>query len=303
MGEDERGASLLFKRVRAAALEAIAPTRCAGCERPGYLICPVCLGRMVPIDPVHACTRCGAPFGDVLCTECGVPARDGAMGGAAAGGCAAGDGVAGGAVASDCVVGDGALGNDAVGEGRGPQAAAGSLVRGRGEGRCLAATVFEGPVPRIIRAYKDAGEQRLAEPIAELMLDAAEHAEDVARERYGGLIAQADAVTFVPVTAAAYARRGFDHMERIAAAFSRLSGVPLVDALVKYGSADQRALDRAERRAQARGAYEVVEPVAGMRLLLLDDVITTGATVRAARAALLRAGAARVDALAFARVW
>lgn len=266
MGEAEHGASSLWGRARTAALETIAPTRCAGCERPGHLICPACLQRIVPIDPVHACTRCGAPFGAVLCTECGAPARDGGPGA---------DG--------DALEGAGGAGRDG--------------------GRCLAATVFEGPVPRIIRAYKDAGEQRLAEPIAELMLDAAEHAEETARERYGGLLVQADAVTFVPVTAAAYARRGFDHMERIAIAFSRLSGVPLVDALVKRGSADQRALDRVGRRERALDAYEVVEPVADTRMLLLDDVITTGATVHAARAALLRSGALRVDALAFARVW
>ena len=57
------------QRMREAALEAISPTRCAGCERPGALVCDDCIARITPIDPAHACTRCGAPFGDVLCTR------------------------------------------------------------------------------------------------------------------------------------------------------------------------------------------------------------------------------------------
>ena len=73
--------------------------------------------------------------------------------------------------------------------------------------------------------------------------------------------------------------------------------------LVKHGSLDQRELAREERLARSRGQYEVVAPVGGMRVLLLDDVITTGATMNAAAHALKCAGAARVDCLAFARVW
>lgn len=251
-----RASASWFTRARSTMLEAIAPTRCAGCERPGALICERCLARMIPVDPAHACTRCGAPFGDMLCTECGAHTSAQEIDDASA-----------------------------------------------HVGRCLAATVFEDPVPRIIRAYKDAGERRLAPLIAELMLDAAEHAETTAPQRYGGLLSQADFIVFVPATAAAFARRGFDHMEAIAREFSQLSGVPVLDALCKYGRSDQRVLGRAARAEHARGAYEVVEPVRGMRLLLLDDVITTGATIRAASGALEAAGAAHVDALACTRVW
>ena len=260
------GGDSLMGRLRDAALEVLSPTRCAGCERPGALICEACLSRIEVIDPAHACTRCGAPFGDMLCTECGVASEE-------------------------------------ASEGESAAAAAPEAPEARAVDRCLAATVFADPVPRIIRTYKDAGERRLGALIAELMFDAAEHAEQVVPERYGGLLRDADAVAFVPVTAAAFARRGFDHMELIARSFSRLSGLPLVDALAKHGSADQRALGRAGRMERSRDAYEVVAPVGGLRLLLLDDVITTGATMRAAATALRAAGAAHVDALAFARVW
>lgn len=228
------------------ALETLSPTRCAGCERPGALICERCLARLTLIDPVESCTKCGAPFGAMLCTECR----------GEAGACA----------------------------------------------RVLASCAFEGPAPRIVRAYKDAGEQRLGPLIAQLILDTAEHAEAAAADRYGGILS-ADAIVFVPATAAAYRQRGFDHMEAIARELALLSGIPLLDALVKHGKADQRDLGRAERLASSGGQYEVVAPVAEMRALLIDDVITTGATLNAAAAALRGAGAATVDGLAFARVW
>ncbi len=169
--------------------------------------------------------------------------------------------------------------------------------------RCLAAAVFDGPVGRIVRAYKDGGERRLAAEIARIMLDAAVRAQREAPERYGGFLTRADALVFVPATAVAFRRRGFDHMELIASRLSGRSDIPLLDALAKRGSSDQRELGRVDRLAEAAGAYEVVLPVGGKRILLVDDVITTGATMSAAASALKAAGARAVDGLAFARVW
>ena len=161
------------------ALEALSPTRCAGCERSGALICQDCLAALALIDSRHSCTRCGAPFGDLLCTECSVEGTSSAM-----------------AEALD---------------------------------RCLACAVYTHPLPRIIKAYKDAGERRLAPYLAELLYDTALHAQVAAPERLGCVLSGADAVVFVPATAAAFRRRGFDHMEAIARPFCELSGVPLLD--------------------------------------------------------------------------
>lgn len=230
-----------------AALELISPTRCAGCERPGELICSACENAMQLIDPARSCLHCGAPFGAMVCTECAGAKTD--------------------------------------------------------LDRCLAAAVFDGPVGRIVRAYKDGGERRLAAEIGRIMLGAAVRAQREAPGRYGGLLVRADAVVFVPATAAAFRRRGFDHMELIARHLSGCSDIPLLDALVKHGSSDQRELGRADRLVEALGAYEVVLPVRGKRILLIDDVITTGATMSAAASALKAAGASHVDGLAFARVW
>lgn len=239
---------------RDAALELISPTRCAGCERAGALVCDDCLVALRLIDPVFCCTRCAAPYGALLCTEC------------------------------------------APGAGAAAQMAAAL-------DRALACAVYEQPLPRIIKAYKDGGERRLAPLLAEFLYDCALNAQTAAPQRYGGLLSETDAVVFVPVTAAAYCRRDFDHMELIARAFCGLSGIDMLDALVKGGSSDQRALGREERREKARDAYEVVADVEGARLLLVDDVITTGATMAAAAGALRRAGATYIDALALARVW
>ena len=240
-------------------LEVLAPTRCAGCERPGALICPACLERLILIDPATSCMRCGAPGGYIICTECGNPT---------------GASVSGASAADDESPLD----------------------------RVLATAVFEDPLPRIVRAYKDGGERRLAPLIAQMLLDTAKHAQTEAPDRYGGVLAGADALVFVPATARAYRRRGFDHMEGIVRELGELAGVPVADALVKHGSADQRRLGRAGRQASSQGAYETVERVEGMRLLLVDDVITTGATLRSAARALADAGAAHIDALAVARV-
>lgn len=171
--------------------------------------------------------------------------------------------------------------------------------------RCLATAVFDGPPARIVRAYKDAGERRLARQIAELMADTARHAEERDPARYAGIVSRADAVVFVPATAAAYRRRGFDHMELVARELCAVTGLAFADALAKCGRSDQRELSRDERFASSQDVYVVVAPelVRGRRVLLIDDVVTTGATLAAAAHALRAAGAKSVDGLAFARVW
>ena len=121
------------------------------------------------------------------------------------------------------------------------------------------------------------------------------------RPRYDA--GEVDAVCFVPATAAAFARRGFDHMELVARELCRLTGLPLADVLVRRRARDQRELGQAERAANLAGTVEVADDVSGMRLLLLDDVVTTGSTIREASRALLARGACPPTACALARVW
>lgn len=112
-----------------------------------------------------------------------------------------------------------------------------------------------------------------------------------------------DAVCFVPATAAAFARRGFDHMERVTQELSALVGVPVFDVLARVSKSDQRDLGRVERAVNLQGSVRVLEDVSGMRLLLADDVVTTGASMRECTRALVARGASEVTCCALARVW
>lgn len=94
----------------------------------------------------------------------------------------------------------------------------------------------------------------------------------------------------------------------LAAAISAESGVPIAGGALKRvkATAQQVGLSRPQRAANVQGAFRVPEEgraaVAGRRLVLVDDVLTSGATIDGCARALLRAGAANVDALIFARV-
>ena len=164
---------------------------------------------------------------------------------------------------------------------------------------------FSGIGARIATIYKDHHERRLAGVIAAAMAcsldEAASWPARDGRPRYDA--DATDAICFVPATSAAYARRGFDHMGLVAGELSHFLGLPLLDCLVRDDALDQRELGKEDRAQNLAGSMEVVEDVRGLRLLLADDVVTTGATLRAATQTLLEAGAAEVTCCSFVRVW
>jgi ComF family protein len=122
------------------------------------------------------------------------------------------------------------------------------------------------------------------------------------------LLADADALVPVPLHWRRLWARRFNQSAMLAATISAESGVPIaVDALKRVkATVQQVGLSRAERGANIQGAFKVPDggktAVAGRRLVLVDDVLTSGATVEGCAKALLRAGAANVDVLVFARV-
>jgi ComF family protein len=122
------------------------------------------------------------------------------------------------------------------------------------------------------------------------------------------LLAEADALVPVPLHWRRLWARRFNQSAMLAAAISAESGVPIAAAALKRvkPTVQQVGLSRSERAANIQGAFrappESKAAVAGRRLILVDDVLTSGATVDGCARALLRAGAANVDVLIFARV-
>jgi glutamine phosphoribosylpyrophosphate amidotransferase len=94
----------------------------------------------------------------------------------------------------------------------------------------------------------------------------------------------------------------------LAGSISEISGVPVLHGVVKRVRAtpQQVGLSKSERAENVQGAFRVPPEqraeIAGKRLVLIDDVLTSGATADTCTRALLRAGAAHVDVLVFARV-
>jgi ComF family protein len=122
------------------------------------------------------------------------------------------------------------------------------------------------------------------------------------------LLAEADALIPVPLHWRRLWARRFNQSASLAKAISAASGVPVLHAALKRvkATAHQVGLSQSERAGNVQGAFRVPPEskaeIGGRRLVLVDDVLTSGATVDACTRALLRAGAANVDVLVFARV-
>lgn len=99
-------------------------------------------------------------------------------------------------------------------------------------------------------------------------------------------------------------KRGYDHAAMLAAAVGRELGVDYVKLLkkIRQTKPQSRLRDAAARRANVLGAYKVIDPesVKGKRILLIDDIITTGATLSECSRILLVAGAKEVSCAAVA---
>lgn len=150
---------------------------------------------------------------------------------------------------------------------------------------------YRRPVRGMIRRMKYQGVARMAEWMAGEMLRAAE------RELPGGY----DMIVPVPMHRKRLRLRGANHAEALAEALSRRMGVPSVKALLRTADTPQQArLSAAARRKNLEGAFAALPSVGGRRVLLVDDVLTTGATALSCASALRAAGASDVSFLALA---
>jgi ComF family protein len=151
---------------------------------------------------------------------------------------------------------------------------------------------YEGAARALVGALKFRGAEGVAEAMAAPMAASAP----------AGLLAGA-ALVPVPVHPARGRARGFNQAERLAASLARRTGLGIADCLARGGPpAPQVGRDRAARLHALEGAVEARQgPPVPAHALLVDDVITTGATLSACARALRGAGARRVRAVAYAR--
>lgn len=113
-----------------------------------------------------------------------------------------------------------------------------------------------------------------------------------------------DVLTWVPVSRQRKWKRGYDQTELVARAVARELGVPAIRCLVKsrHNQPQSTLKDAARRRANVLGVYRCPSPelVQGKRVLLLDDIITTGSTISECAKVLQLAGAQEVNCAALA---
>ncbi len=152
---------------------------------------------------------------------------------------------------------------------------------------------YESSLQKLIYVFKYAKVESLAEPLSRFLLQALP------------LDANFDLVIPMPMHWLKRWERGFNQAELLAKPVARRYGLPIAGNLrrTRYTKA-QAGLTESARRDNLRGSFGVRRPeqIVGKRVLIIDDVFTTGATLRAAAAVLKTAGAAHVAALTLARV-
>jgi ComF family protein len=110
-----------------------------------------------------------------------------------------------------------------------------------------------------------------------------------------------DLVVPVPLSPARLHVRGFNQAALLAEHVAPALHAPLGNVLTRVERPSQRTLAATERLTNLRGAFACPSQLRGARVLLVDDVVTTGATVSACADTLADAGAGRIGVLAFAR--
>ncbi len=164
----------------------------------------------------------------------------------------------------------------------------------------VTAADYAPPVDQLVMALKFGGRLALAPQFAGLLRDSM-------LEGSAGAHAMPDWLAVVPLGPERLRQRGFNQALEVARPLARLLGVPLYPQLLQRmrDTPAQSQLQRDERQANLRNAFavsqEFIESVRGRHVGVVDDVLTTGATLGEVAATLKRFGAARVTSLVVAR--
>lgn len=158
------------------------------------------------------------------------------------------------------------------------------------------AALHTSPLREAVHALKYEQRPELAETLARYLVAL------VQQEPQGALLCAVDGVAPVPLYRVRQRERGYNQSELLASAFCRGVQLPLrSDWLTRQRSTQsQVGLSVAERRQNVQNAFVAAPAVKGQRILLIDDVYTTGATMRSCAQAALNAGAQAVYGLALA---
>lgn len=155
-----------------------------------------------------------------------------------------------------------------------------------------AALPYEGAVRETLHRFKFQEERWLAQPLAKEMA--------AALEDFGSW----DAVCWAPMSPMRKLRRGYDQSELLAKEIAKLKNIPRRALLRKTReTAVQHELDLAGRLENVKEAYAAKEDCSGLRLLVVDDIVTSGATLSECIRVLRQAGAAEVTWAAAAGGW
>lgn len=152
---------------------------------------------------------------------------------------------------------------------------------------CAVLYPYAGSVRESILRFKFEGEKRNANYYAERL------ATQILEQFRGSAF---DFVTSVPLSDKRKKERGYNQSELIARRISEQLGVPYAECLSKTAdNAEQHRLKRNERKANVKGAYQVSDTgIPGRRILMVDDIMTTGATLSECASVLYKAGAESV---------
>jgi ComF family protein len=148
---------------------------------------------------------------------------------------------------------------------------------------------FDGALKAAIRAFKFAPAKRLLGPLSKFLVSIE--------------IPPADVVTAVPLTRSRIKERGFNQSLLLARELARHAGIGFDPDLIEKikHTEHQTRLRRSQRLIAPKGVFRCTRRIDGMRVIIVDDVITTGATVNECARALCKAGAAEVYPVALAR--
>ena len=153
--------------------------------------------------------------------------------------------------------------------------------------RARAAVQYDDSVRAVVGAWKERGLRRLADAAVSLVLEVVPPPKAIV-------------VTFVPPDPDRGLKRGHHPPQRLAEVLAGHWKLPCEALLARRAGKRQRGLSRPERRRNVAGAFVAASATASVAVV--DDVFTSGATANAAASALHKAGARRVEIVAFARV-